>query len=200
MTITVPGTDAAPALTLRPWLPRDIPALVKAHADPDMRRWLLRHIDDEEQARAAIEVQEQEWAERTRFVLAVLPATDPTPASASADGACPDPDADPDPIGSVSIRRIHKTPHAAEVGYWTAAEARGRSVAARAVEAALTWATAEWSTDEDTTPVTRFELIHTVGNEASCRVARKLGFELAQQLPAFPPKFPSAGHLHVRRS
>ncbi|HET9173586.1 MAG TPA: GNAT family N-acetyltransferase [Actinospica sp.] len=184
MTIQVPGTDAAPALTLRPWLPRDIPALVKAHADPEMRRWLLRHIEDEEQARAAIEAQEQEWTDRTRFVLAVTEAIEDAP--------------DQDPIGSVSIRRIHKTPHAAEVGYWTAPEARGRSVAARAVEAALTWAAAEWSTEA--APVTRFELIHTVGNHASCRVAGKLGFALAQQLPAFPPKFPNPGHLHVRRS
>ena len=181
MTITVPGTDAAPALTLRPWQPRDIPALVKAHADPDMRRWLLRHIDDETQAHAAIEVQEQEWSERTRFVLAVV----------SADGE------DPDPIGSVSVRRIHKTPDAAEVGYWTAAEVRGRSVATRAVEAALTWAAEQWAADD--APVSRFELIHTTGNDASCRVAQKLGFELVQQLPAFPPKFPQSGHLHVRK-
>lgn len=181
MTITVPGTDTAPALTLRPWQPRDVPALVKAHADPDMRRWLLRHIDDEEQARAALEAQEQEWSERTRFVLAVTPTDDE----------------DSDPIGSVSIRRIHKAPDAAEVGYWTAAEARGRSVATRAVEAALTWAAEQWSADD--APVSRFELIHTTGNDASCQVARKLGFELVQQLPAFPPKFPQPGHLHVRK-
>lgn len=183
MTITVPGTDTAPALTLRPWQPRDIPALVKAHADPDMRRWLLRHIDDEDQARAALEVQEQEWSERTRFVLAVV----------AADGDAEE----PDPIGSVSVRRIHKAPDAAEVGYWTAVEARGRSVATRAVEAALKWAADEWAADD--APVSRFELIHTAGNDASCRVARKLGFELVQQLPAFPPKFPQPGHLHVRR-
>jgi RimJ/RimL family protein N-acetyltransferase len=166
---------------MRPWLPRDIPALLKAHADPEMRKWLLRHIDDEQQARAAIEAQGQEWTARTRFVLAVTPDL---------------PDADP--IGSVSIRRIHKSPHAAEVGYWTTPASRGQNVATRAVEAALTWATGEWSTDA--APVTRLELIHTVGNTPSCRVAQKLGFELAQQLPAFPPKFPSPGHLHVRRS
>jgi len=175
--IQILGTDTAPALTLRRWLPRDIPLLVKAHADPAMQRWLLRHIDDEEQARARLADQERGWTERTRFTFAVLAADDP------------------DPVGSVSIRRIDKAPEAAEVGYWTVAEARGRSVAARAVEAALRWAAEEWAADA---PVSRFELIHTVGNDASCRVAGKLGFELAQELPAYPPKFPEPGHLHVR--
>ena len=63
------------------------------------------------------------------------------------------------------------------------------------VPASLRWAAEEWAADA---PVSRFELIHTVGNDASCRVARKLGFELAQELPAYPPKFPEPGHLHVR--
>lgn len=177
--IQVPGTDTAPTLTLRPWLDRDIPTLVKAHADPAMRRWLLRHIDDENQARDALEAQEEDWADRIRFVFAVTSADDP------------------DPIASVSIRRILKAPDAAEVGYWTAAEARGRSVAARSVQAVLRWAAEQWAADE--VPVSRFELIHTVGNDASCRVAHKLGFELAEQLPPFLPKFPYPGHLHVRQ-
>ena len=175
--IQIPGTDAAPALTLRPWQPRDIPALVKAHGDPAMQRWLLRHVNDEEQARATIAEHTQGWQDRTRFTFAVL----------TADG--------PDPIASVSIRRFEKNPAAPEVGYWTAAEARGQSVAVRAVEAALHWSANEWAAD---VPVTRFELIHTVGNDASCRVAGKLGFDLAEELPAYPPKFPEPGHLHVR--
>ena len=176
--IEVPATETATALVLRPWLERDIPALVQAHKDPAMRRWLMRHFEDEEQARAAIEIQEQEWAERTRFVFAVT----------SPDG--------PDPIGSVMIRRIHKAPDAAEVGYWTAPEARGASVAGRAAEAALRWTLDQWAADG--VHITRLELIHTLGNAASCRVAQKLGFEFAQDLPAFPPKFPNPGHLHVR--
>ena len=175
--IEIPGNAAAPALILRPWLTRDIPALVKAHADPAMQRWLTRHINDEEQARASLADRERDWAERTRFTFAVL----------AADEA--------DPIGSVSIRRVGKAPDVAEVGYWTVAQARGRSVAVRAADAALRWAVAEWAEDA---PLSRFELIHTIGNDASCRVAGKLGFELAQELAPHPPKFPEHGHLHVR--
>ncbi|HWG23631.1 GNAT family N-acetyltransferase [Actinospica sp.] len=174
-------------LTLRPWLPRDVPALVKAHADPGMRRWLLRHIEDEEQARDAIAHQEEEWADGTRFVFAVTAATAVTSADES------------EPVGSVSVKRISRisdAPGAAEVGYWTASEARGLSIAVRAVEAALPWAAEQWAADG--APVSRFELIHTIGNDASCRVAEKLGFELAEQLPPHPPKFPEPGHLHVR--
>lgn len=175
--IQIPGTDAAPALTLRPWQTRDIPALVKAHADPAMQRWLLRHIDDEEQARARLAAHAADWQNRTCFTFAVLTADSP------------------DPIANVAIKRFEKKPDAPEVGYWTAPEARGRSIAARAVEAAMLWSATEWAADA---PVSRFELIHTVGNDASCRVAGKLGFELAEELPAYPPKYPEPGHLHMR--
>jgi RimJ/RimL family protein N-acetyltransferase len=170
-------------LTLRPWLARDVPTLVKAHADPAMQRWLMRHIEDEEQARAAIAHQEDEWAEGTRFVLAVTAAQEA------------------DPVGSVSVKRISRiseVPGVAEVGYWTAAEARGRGIAVRAAETALRWAAEQWAAAGE--PVSRFELLHTVGNDASCRVAEKLGFELAEQLPPHPPKFPEPGHLHVRHA
>ena len=182
--IQIPATNTAPALTLRPWQSRDIPALLRAHADPEMRRWLMRHINDEQQAQTALADQARDWAAHTRYTFAVL-----THASATADAAD-----DRDPIASVSIRRTEKLPEAAEVGYWTAAEARGQSVATRAVEATIQWAAKQWADD----PVSRFTLIHTLGNNASCRVAIKLGFELAEELDAHPPKFPEPGHLHVR--
>lgn len=176
--IQIAATDTAPALTLRPWSDEDIPALVRAHVDPDMRRWLLRHIDNEEQARAALANQRADWAAGTRFTFAVV-----------ADG-------EDEPISTVSIRRLAKEPEVAEIGYWTVADARGKSVATRAAEAVLAWAEVRWSDD----PVTRVNLIHTLGNNASCRVAIKLGFALAEELPAYPPKFPQPGHLHVRRT
>jgi len=179
---TAPATATAPPLALRRWLARDMPTLVAAHADPQMRRWLLHHIDDEDQARTWLEQQELAWAEGTRHSLAIVEVT----TTAGVDEL--------DPVGSVSIRRLAKRLEAAEVGYWVDPQARGRSVATRAVEAALGWATAYWHED----PVKRFELIHSVGNDASCRVALKLGFELEEELPAHPLKFPEPGHLHVR--
>ena len=178
--IQIAAAGSRPALTLRPWTEDDLPTLVKAHADPEMRRWQLWHIDDEEQAREWLANRQRQWAEGSRFGFAVV---------AAEDGAG-------DPIGAVSIRRDAKKPETAEVGYWTAAEARGQSVAPRAVGGALAWAARIWADD----PVDRINLIHTLGNDASCRVALKLGFALAEELPAYPPKFPEPGHLHVRRA
>ena len=54
VTLTVEPTATAPALTRRPWQDSDIPALVAAHRDEAMRRWLMNSIDDEDQARAAL--------------------------------------------------------------------------------------------------------------------------------------------------
>jgi RimJ/RimL family protein N-acetyltransferase len=154
--------------------------LVSAHADPEMRRWTSRHLDDEQQALAALVEQRQQWELGTRFVFAVVAG------EAGDDPATP--------IGGVSIRRFAKEPDAAEVGYWTAPQARGKSVAPRAVEGVLAWALERWADD----PVARFNLIHGLENLGSCRVAAKLGFALARQLPPFPPKYLEPGHLHVR--
>jgi hypothetical protein len=57
----------------------------------------------------------------------------------------------------------------AEIGYWTAPAARGRGVAAVAVDAGCRWAFAAL-------PVDRIELCHAVENTASGRVAQKAGF------------------------
>ncbi len=181
--IQIPATQTAPALTLRPWRDEDIPVLIRAHADPAMQRWLMGHINDEEQARAALATLRRDWAAGTRFTFAVVAHGD-AESSQDADS----------PLGQVTIRRLAKEQGTAELGYWTAAQARGKSVAPRAAQAAMAWAEEHWSED----PVARFTLIHTLGNDASCRVAAKLGFALAEELPPYPPKFPDPGHLHVR--
>jgi RimJ/RimL family protein N-acetyltransferase len=181
--IQIAATPTTPALTLRPWRDADIPTLLRAHADPDMRRWQIHHIDDEGQAIAALADQRWQWAKGTRFTFAVVAQSE---AEGGEDAA--------EPIGNVSIRRLAKERDAAEIGYWTMPQARGKSVATRAAEAALAWADEQWAED----PVDRYTLIHTLGNDASCRVAIKLGFAFAEDLPAHPPKFPNPGHLHVR--
>lgn len=176
-----PATETAPALALRPWRERDVPALVAAHRDPTMLRWLTRPAHDEDAARTMLTEQRDAWAEGSRFTLAVVELCDDT-----APG-------DADPVGSVSIRRLDRHFDVAEVGYWVAARARGRSVAPRAVAAALDWVAGLWRHE----PLRRFELVHTIGNDASCRVAQKLGFALEQELPP-SVKWPEPGHLHVR--
>lgn len=190
VTAVAPATPTAPALALRQWHERDIPALVAAHRDVVMRRWLNRPVDDEGAARIRLDEQRAAWAEGTRFNLAVVElaegATGEDPAQLAAA-------VELDPIGSVSIRRLDKRFDVAEVGYWVAAPARGRSVAPRAMQAALDWAVELWRRE----PLRRFELIHTIGNDASCRVAQKLGFALEEEL-APSVKWPEPGHLHVR--
>lgn len=84
---------------------------------------------------------------------------------------------------------------AVEVGYWTAAEARGRGLASRALEATVQWVFAGGTP----APVAQLDLLHSGGNDASCRVAERCGFAFAELLPARPPAFPGEGHRHVRR-
>jgi RimJ/RimL family protein N-acetyltransferase len=183
ITVPVPATDTDPALTLRRWQPRDIPALVEAHTDPAMRRWLMRHIDDEVMAREALAEQVREWEAGARFNFAVVETGDAAAAL------------ELDPIAGVVVKRMHPSVDEAEVGYWVSATARGRRIAPRAVAAALEWAYRVWADN----PVARVNLIHTVGNDASCRVAEKLGFRLEERYPPHPVKFPEPAHLHVLR-
>jgi Acetyltransferase (GNAT) domain len=53
--VTVQPTANAAGLLLRPWTEQDIPAMVSAHRDPVMRRWLRHPITTAEQARQIIE-------------------------------------------------------------------------------------------------------------------------------------------------
>jgi len=48
-------------------------------------------------------------------------------------------------------------------------------------------------------PADEVELLHTVGNEGSCRVARTCGYVLDSVLQPLPPAFPGKGHRHLRR-
>jgi RimJ/RimL family protein N-acetyltransferase len=80
------------------------------------------------------------------------------------------------------------------VGYWTVAEARGKGVASRCVQAVTEWL----SGGQQIMPAGEIELLHAVGNEASCRVAQKCGYVLESVLAPMPPKFPSEGHRHLR--
>jgi RimJ/RimL family protein N-acetyltransferase len=179
-TVTVPPTATAPGLLLRPWTGQDIPVLVAAHRDPVMRRWLRHPVTTAEQARQVIEARQADRRAGTGFSFAVL--------EADADGTAGD------PVGGVVVRGLGGEAACGEVGYWVAAPARGRGIATRAVRAVCEWAFGL----PGTRPLERLELIHAVGNQASCRVADKAGFTLSAVLPPLPPEFPDDGHLHIR--
>ncbi|MFD4635452.1 GNAT family N-acetyltransferase [Streptomyces sp. NPDC058284] len=186
--VAQPG-PTAPGLTLRPWHPRDAPALLAAHRDPVMRRWLVTDLTNATEARRWIDAQSEAWADGTRFSFAVIDA---------------DADADAGPVAGADRLLGHVTlkvrPYgsrsgaASEVGYWTVPEARGKGVAPRALEAVSRWAFAT----RRALPPGRLELLHAAANRGSCRVAQKCGYVMHSVLPPFPPDYPGEGHLHVR--
>lgn len=174
ITLSVPETESAVALRLRPWRLDDLPALLAAHRDPMLRRWLATSLTDETAARQWLDAQAAGWASTTRFSFAVV-----------ADEESP-------PIGHVVVKV--GTAGVAEVGYWTAAAVRGQGIAARALDVASRWALGT----QDLVQLTRLDLLHAKDNRASCRVAEKCGYLLHDQLPATPPAFQDSGHRHVR--
>ncbi len=97
-------------------------------------------------------------------------------------------------VGGVVLKGAAPGAPAAEVGYWTAAHARGRTVAPRALEALTGWAFATFGP----CGLERLDLLHQVDNPASCRVAEKSGYALDRILPGSPPEYPLDGHLHSR--
>jgi RimJ/RimL family protein N-acetyltransferase len=169
-TIRVRATQAGPALVLRPWSDDDAGPLLDVYRDPAMRRWVAVHVSTPEEAAAWVAAQQDGWHTGDRVSFAVLDDRHRL-------------------VGCVALKKPHTKP---EVGYWTAAQARGLGVATRAVDALSTWAFSAYGLD-------RIELLHQVDNVASCRVAEKTGYALRETLPATPP-FPLDGHLHIRRA
>ena len=176
-TLTAEAAASVPALILRPWRDSDIPAIVAAHRDEEMRRWLVAApIGNEDEARAWLVRRDADWAEGTRLSWAV-----------EREGRF---------VGHFTIRAASPPETLATgVGYWTAAEARGTGIASRCVETATQWLFG----GQHIMPADEIELLHTVGNEGSCRVANKCGYVLESVLAPLPPKFPDEGHRHLRR-
>ncbi|MFF2436274.1 GNAT family N-acetyltransferase [Streptomyces sp. NPDC058107] len=169
---------SAGPLLLRPWCRDDIPALVEAYRDPTMLDRLRDLITDEADAERWLRVQTEGRESGTRFSFAVV-----------------DTDLEGRPVGNVALKYPAPGSGSAEVGYWTAARARGRGLAPQAVEALTGWAFTTFADDG----LRRLDLLHQVDNHASCRVAVKSGYTLAEILPARPP-WPLDGHRHVREA
>jgi RimJ/RimL family protein N-acetyltransferase len=72
-------------------------------------------------------------------------------------------------LGSVGLHEVSEKHRRAEIGYWTAAEARGRGVATRAVRLMAHHAF-------ETLPLERIDIAVEPANDASRRVAERAGF------------------------
>jgi len=182
--LDAPATPTAPALRLRPWRPEDVAALVEVCRDPVLRRWTSHSVENDEDGLRWILTQQRNWEAGNRFAFAAL---EDRPGSAQGQL-----------VGHAVLKEVTAGKQSAEVGYWTAAHARGRGVAPRALEAVTNWAFDTFGTPGPE-GLQRLELLHQTDNTASCRVAHKSGYELDRVLPAAPPAFPRDGHVHVRR-
>ncbi|MFI6855336.1 GNAT family N-acetyltransferase [Streptomyces sp. NPDC050416] len=178
--LTIAATASAPALLLRPWRPADAAVLVGLYRDEAMRRWVSAGVHDRGSAARWIQDQQRGWDAGDRFAFAVSEIQ----GDAGEDAL----------VGHAVLKNVMPGASSAEVGYWTAAHARGRGVAPRALEALTEWAFDAFAGDG----LTRLELLHQADNTASCRVARKCGYELSSLVAAAPPEFPLEAHLHAR--
>ncbi|HWB36363.1 MAG TPA: GNAT family N-acetyltransferase [Rugosimonospora sp.] len=140
-------------LILRPWEPGDAPAVYRAAQDPLIPRYttlsspyLMSHAE-----KFVGQVAPAGWAAGTSANFAVLDA-----ATGELLGSC----------GLVWIRD-----GVAELGYWTAAAARGRGVALRASRLVCGYAFSERA-------IERIGWQAEIGNQASRLVALRAGFEI----------------------
>jgi RimJ/RimL family protein N-acetyltransferase len=148
-------------LVIRPKRPTDAEAITAACQDPEIPRWTFvpspYSLAD---AQAFLAKSAEEEAEgRSANFLAV--------------------DADGSLLGSFSVMELDREPGFGEIGYWVAAEARGRGIATRGVRLLADWA-------RDELGLTRIEILPHKDNVASRRVAEKAGFTDTGELVGAP--------------
>lgn len=170
-----PTLDAGGGLTLRPFVDADVDALVRAYADPAIQRWHRRSLSAEEALEWVRGRAHARWQRETGAEWAVV-------------------DAGGDLVGRVGLPVLHLDEGIAEVGYWVRPEGRGRGVAGRALTTVTQWLFE--------LGLHRIELMHSVHNEPSCRVAVKNGFELegVRRSALLHPDGWHDMHLHARLS
>jgi RimJ/RimL family protein N-acetyltransferase len=142
-------------VTLRPWHEDDADALVGRVADPAIASFLDRIPQPytHEDARTWFAMTRDGWASGSMATFGVHVD--------GIDGAA----------GGIGVRFLDGLDEGgAEVGYWVAAETRGRGVATTATRLAVEWAFAE------VPDLARMQLRADVANAASNRVAEKAGF------------------------
>jgi RimJ/RimL family protein N-acetyltransferase len=153
---------AAPTLSdgeigVRPFAPSDVPAIVAACQDPEIPRWTrVPSPYVREDAERFLAIAASEAAAGLGVALAIC-------------------DADDRLIGTIGLMDLDRERGYGEIGYWTAAAARGRGAARRAVALVRDWAHAELG-------LTAIEILAHRDNRPSQLVAERSGFEDTGQL------------------
>jgi RimJ/RimL family protein N-acetyltransferase len=149
-------------LVLRPRRPADAEAITAACQDPEIPRWtFVPSPYSLEDARAFLERSAEEAAAGKSVNLLAVGGHDDRL------------------LGSFSLMELDHEPGHGEIGYWVAAEARGRGIATRAVRLLADWARHELG-------LTRIVILPHKDNPASRRVAEKAGFTDTGELVGAP--------------
>jgi RimJ/RimL family protein N-acetyltransferase len=142
-------------VTLRPWSDDDLDAIVRRINDPDIATFLdlVPHPYTARDAREWFAISAEGWRTGSSATFAIHVT--------GVEGA----------VGGVGVRFLGDLDEGgAEVGYWVAAEVRGRGIATTATRAAARWAF------RAVPDLARLQLRADVQNVASNRVAEKAGF------------------------
>jgi len=139
-------------VTLRPWTLDDVAAIARACNEPEIARWIHQMPSPygEREAREYVKATQAAWREGAGGFFAFVDA------------------ASGEPVGSIAIHVQDAAFGNLEVGYWAAAEARGRGFTTRALRLISRWAIEAGAE--------RVQLRADVHNTASLRVAEKAGF------------------------
>jgi RimJ/RimL family protein N-acetyltransferase len=144
-------------LTLRPPRAGDVPALAAACQDPEISRWTRvpsPYTEDHAREWLATDV------EGLRLFIV---------------------DAEDRLLGTIALMELDPGRGYAEIGYWLAAQARGRGVASRAVALLRDWAAADLG-------LTLIEIIVHRDNAPSLRVPPRAGFAATGELRDAPAR------------
>jgi RimJ/RimL family protein N-acetyltransferase len=152
MPAIVPPRLSDGQVVVRPIAPADVPDIVAACSDPEIPRWTrVPSPYTREDAERFIAGAATEAAAGQGVALAVC--------EAARDRL----------LGTIGVMEVDRDHGYAEIGYWTAAAARGRGVTSRAVELVRDWAHAELGLAE-------IEIMAHRDNRPSQRVAERAGF------------------------
>ncbi|MEU1313019.1 GNAT family N-acetyltransferase [Streptomyces cinnamoneus] len=145
-------------LELRPFTAADVPAVHAACQDPDIPRYTsVPSPYTSEDARVFVEERcPRDWDEDSAYTWGVFTLDD----GRLAGSMC-----------LVRLAWLHAPERQAELGYWTAKEARGRGYTVEAAREVIRWAFEDLG-------VERLEWYAEAGNEASRGVALKAGFRM----------------------